>query len=144
MRISGKSFDINVGNNLIHVDKATLSIADSRHTIKIKGIPGSCVVGEKAGVGELNINEMDLHLLISEIKRAGGFHAASPVNIVFFSGTGDEKLKVEAFNCLLNITSLLDINANSGVRQMTKIPFEVPSMDFVRINGIPYNEGAAA
>ena len=138
MRISGKSFDINVGNNLIHVDKATLSIEDNTQAVKTKGIPSGYVAGDVAATGELDIDALNMQLLISEAETAGGFRAIAPVDIVFFADTGDEELKVEAFDCLLKITSLLDIDANGGAKHMTKIPFEVTSTDFVRINGTPY------
>ncbi|MNP76220.1 hypothetical protein D3C76_1734230 [compost metagenome] len=57
---------------------------------------------------------------------------------MFFAKAGEEELKVEAFGCKLKVSSLLNIDPKGGEKSKHKVPFDVTSPDFVRINGVPY------
>ena len=45
---------------------------------------------------------------------------------------------MEAFGCKLKVSSLLDIDPKGGSKTTHKVPFDVTSPDFIRINGVPY------
>ncbi|MCY1466045.1 hypothetical protein D9M71_842710 [compost metagenome] len=45
---------------------------------------------------------------------------------------------MEAFGCKLMVSSLLDLDPKGGSKTAHKVPYEVTSPDFIRINGVPY------
>ncbi|MDV9030493.1 phage protein, partial [Pseudomonas sp. RAC1] len=52
-KISGKNFDITVGDLMIHVETATLDITDNSAVAQTKGVPDGWVEGDVAASGEL-------------------------------------------------------------------------------------------
>ena len=138
MRVSGKNFDVHVGDLLMRVDKVTLDIEDNSKAVKTRGVTSGYVLGDVSASGELEVDVVNINLLIDQARRAGGFRALKPLDMVFYANTGEEEIKVEAFGCLLKVGALLDIDSNGGEKHMSKIPFEVTSTDFVRINGVSY------
>ena len=79
-----------------------------------------------------------LSLLIEAARRAGSFRKLEPFDTVFFAKAGEDELRVEAFGCKLKVSSLLDIDPKGGSKSTHKVPFDVTSPDFIRINGVPY------
>ncbi|MEA9343038.1 DUF2597 family protein, partial [Pseudomonas aeruginosa] len=77
-------------------------------------------------------------LLIEAAKRAGSFRKLEPVDSLFYAKAGDSEVRVEAFGCKLKVSSLLDIDPKGGSKTTHKVPFDVTSPDFIRINGVPY------
>ncbi len=138
MRISGKSFNIQLGDLLIFVNSMTADIEDSRAVAKDRGIPNDFVDGEVGCSGELEVDAQNLKLITDAASRAGSFRDLKPFDINTFADTGNEKMKVELFGCLLRISSLLDIDQAGGEKHMTTIAFDVTSPDFVRINDVNY------
>ena len=138
MRISGKSFNIQLGDLLIFVNSMTADIEDSRAVAKDRGIPNDYVDGEVACSGEIEVDAQNLKLIMDSASRAGSFRDLKPFDVNAFADTGNEKMKVELFGCLLRISSLLDIDQAGGEKHMTTLPFDVTSPDFVRINDIAY------
>ncbi len=138
MRISGKSFYINLQDLLIFVQTMTADIEDSRAVAKDRGIPNGFVDGEVACTGELEVDAQNLKLITDAAGRAGSFRDLDLFDINCFADTGKEKMEVEMFGCLLKISGLLDIDAVGGEKHVSTIPFEVTSPDFVKINGVPY------
>ena len=138
-RISGKNFDINIGDLLVHVSKASLEVTDNTAVAKDRGIPNGWVDGDVEAAGELELDATALKLVTEAAAAAGSFRDLGSFDILFFASAGSgEEMKVQAFGCRLKIGSLLDIDTKGGDKHMTKIPFDVTSPDFVRINGVPY------
>lgn len=138
MRISGKSFTINLSDIKVLVSTFTLDIDDSSTVAKDQGIPNGWVDGEVAASGEVEVDAMNLKLIVDAANRAGSFRGLDPFNINAYADTGKELLKVEAFDCKFRIGSLLDIDTAGGDKHLTTLPYDVTSPDFVRINGVPY------
>ncbi|WP_325436291.1 phage protein [Pseudomonas nitroreducens] len=137
-RIGGMNFDINLGDLQAHVEKATLDITDNSAVAQSGGVPDGYVDGDVSAKGEFEFDSANLSLLIQAAGRAGSFRKLEPIDIVFFAKAGDDELRVEAFGCKLTVSSLLDIDPKGGSKSTHKVPFEVTSPDFIRINGVPY------
>ena len=137
-RISGMNFDVNLGDLKVHVEKATLDITDNSTTAQSRGVPDGHVDGDVSGKGEMELDTSNFSLLIQAAKSAGRFRKLPNMDIVFFAKAGDEEFRVEAFGCKLTVSSLLDIDPKGGAKSVHKVPFEVTSPDFIRINGVPY------
>ena len=137
-RLSGKNFDVTLGDISLHVEKATVSIEDNSATVKDRGVPNGWVDGDVSASGELEVDAQNLNLITEAAKSAGSFRQLEEFDILFFAKAGDDELKVEAFGCKLKLESLLDIDSKGGEKHISKIPFEVTSPDFIRINGVPY------
>lgn len=137
-RIGGKNFDINLGDLLIHVESATLDITDNTAVVQDKGVPNGFVDGDVTASGELELDTQNLNLIIESARQAGSFRKLATFDTVFFAQTADEELRVEAFGCKLKISSVLSIDPKGGEKTKHKLPFDVTSPDFVRINGVPY------
>ena len=137
-RIGGKNFDINLGDLLIHVESATLDITDNTAVAQDKGVPNGFVDGDVTASGELELDTQNLNLIIESARQVGSFRKLATFDMVFFAQTADEELRVEAFGCKLKISSVLSIDPKGGEKTKHKLPFDVTSPDFVRINGVPY------
>ncbi len=137
-RISGKNFDVNIGDLLVHVETATLDITDNSAVAQDKGVPNGHVDGDVSASGELELDTSNFTLLIEAARRSGSFRALEPFDSVFFAKAGDEELRVEAFGLKLKVSSLLNIDSKGGEKTKHKVPFDVTSPDFIRINGVPY------
>ncbi|CAI8702233.1 uncharacterized protein DUF2597 [Pseudomonas sp. LAIL14HWK12:I2] len=137
-RISGMNFDVNLGDLQVHIEKATLDITDNSAVAQTKGVPDGHVDGDVAASGEFEFDSANLKLLIEAAGRAGSFRKLKPFDTLFFAKTATEELRVEAFGCKLKISSLLDIDPKGGQKSTHKVPFDVTSPDFIRINGVPY------
>lgn len=137
-RIGGKNFDINLGDLLIHVESATLDITDNTAVAQDKGVPNGFVEGDVTASGELEVDTQNFNLIVQAAGQAGSFRKLGTFDQVFFAQTPDEELRVEAFGCKLRISSLLSIDQKGGEKTKHKLPFDVTSSDFIRINGVPY------
>lgn len=91
-----------------------------------------------AAAGDLELDSTNFNLLIEAARSAGGFRKLEAFDVVFFAKAGDEELRIEAFGCKLKVSSLLAIDPKGGEKTKHKVPFEVTSPDFIRINGVPY------
>ncbi len=137
-RIGGKNFDVNLGDLLVHVESCTLDITDNTAVAQDKGVPNGHVDGDVSAGGEMEFDTANFNLLIEAAKRAGSFRQLDPFDSVFFAKAGEEELRVEAFGCKLKVSSLLNIDPKGGEKSKHKVPFDVTSPDFIRINGVPY------
>lgn len=137
-RIGGKNFDVNLGDLLVHVETCTLDITDNSAVAQDKGVPNGFVDGDVTASGEMEFDTLNFNLLIEAARSAGSFRQLEPFDSVFFAKAGEEELKVEAFGCKLKVSSLLNIDPKGGEKSKHKVPFDVTSPDFVRINGVPY------
>ena len=137
-KIGGKNFDVNLGDLLVHIETGTLTITDSSTVAQTKGVPNGHVDGSVAAAGELEMDTSNFNLLIDQARAVGSFRELEPFDIVFFAQAGDDALRVEAFGCRVRVSSLLDLKASSSDKSLHKVPFDVTSPDFVKINGVPY------
>lgn len=137
-RIGGKNFDINLGDLQVHIESCTLDITDNTATAQTRGVPNGSVDGDVAASGEFEFDTNNFNLLIEAARSAGSFRQLEPFDCVFFAKAGEEELRIEAFGCKLKVSSLLSVDPKGGEKSKHKVPFEVTSPDFVRINGVPY------
>ena len=137
-RIGGKNFDVNVGDLQVHVANCTLDITDSTAVAQSRGVPNGHVDGDVSASGEMEFDTSNFNLLIEAARSAGSFRKLEPFDVVFFAKAGDEELRVEAFGCKLRVSSLLSVDPKGGEKSKHKVPFEVTSPDFIRVNGVPY------
>ena len=137
-RIGGMNFDINLGDLQIHVESATLDITDNTAVVQDRGVANGFVDGDVTASGEVEVDTQNLNLIIESARQAGSFRKLANFDTVFFAQTADEELRVEAFGCKLKISSLLSIDQKGGEKTKHKLPFDVTSPDFIRINGVPY------
>lgn len=138
MRLSGMNFNVNLGDIMIHVDTATLSITDNSAVSQTSGVPDGYVDGDVAASGELNVNASQFALISDAAKSSGSWRAMEPFDIMFYGKTAKDEMKVEAFGCRIKLSDILDIDKKGGQASLFKIPFDVTSPDFVHINGVPY------
>ena len=137
-RIGGKNFDVNLGDLLVHVESCTLDITDNTAVAQTGGVPNGHVDGDVSASGEMEFDTSNFNLLIEAARSAGSFRALEPFDIVFFASTPSEEFRVEAFACKLRVSSLLGITPKGGETSKHKVPYDVTSPDFIRINGVPY------
>ena len=137
-RIGGKNFDINLGDLQAHVESCTLDITDNTAVAQSRGVPDGHVDGDVAASGELEFDSNNFNLLIEAARTAGSFRQLEPFDVVFFAQAGQEEMRVEAFGCKLKVSSLLSVDTKGGEKAKHKVPFDVTSPDFIRVNGVPY------
>ncbi|CAH0296603.1 hypothetical protein SRABI130_05741 [Pseudomonas sp. Bi130] len=137
-RIGGKNFDINLGDLQVHIESCTLDITDNSATAQTRGVPNGTVDGDVAASGEFEFDTSNFNLLIEAARSAGSFRQLEPFDVVFFAKAGEEELRIEAFGCKLKVSSLLSVDPKGGEKSKHKVPFEVTSPDFIRVNGVPY------
>lgn len=138
-RISGKNFDISIGDLSISVSKATLTIEDKTEVAKDGGVPNGWVDGEAGASGDMELDAMAMSILGEAAKSAGSWRALDTFDMLFYAKTGqNEEMKVEAFGCKFVLDSLLDVDKAGGQKHISKVKYLVTSPDFIRINGVPY------
>jgi len=138
MRLSGMNFNINLGDIMVHVDTATLSITDNSSVSQTSGVPDGFVDGDVSASGELSVNASNFNLISNAAKTAGSWRAMQTFDILFYAKTSKDEMKVEAFGCRIKLSDILDIDKKGGSASMFKLPFDVTDPDFVNINGVPY------
>jgi len=127
-----------MGDMLVHVDTATLTITDNSAVSQTGGVPDGFVDGDVASNGELSVNASNFTLISEAAKKAGSWRAMETFDILFYAKTAKDELKVEAFGCRIKLSDILDIDKKGGQASLFKIPFDVTDPDFVHINGVPY------
>lgn len=138
MRLSGMNFNVNMGDIMLQVDTATLSITDNSGVSQTSGVPDGYVDGDVSGNGELSLNASQFKLISNAAKKAGSWRAMEPFDMMFYAKTSKDEMKVEAFGCRIKLSDILDIDKKGGQASLFKIPFDVTSPDFVHIDGVPY------
>ncbi len=138
-RISGKNFDVSIGDLTMNVGKATLTIEDKTDVAKDNGVPNGWVDGEAGASGDMELDAQAIGILGEAAKAAGSWRGLPSFDILFYAKTGqDEEMKVEAFGCKFVLDSLLDLDKAGGQKHISKVKYFVTSPDFIRINGVPY------
>lgn len=137
-RISGKDFDVNIGDYLVPVKNCTLSITDNRAVAMTNGVPDGYTDGDASASGEIELDVQHFQTIVDAAKAAGSYKQLTPFDIVFNATVPDQEMRIEAFDCLLKISDLLSIDPSSSDKATVKLPFDVTGKDFLRINGVPY------
>ncbi|EGU9320212.1 phage protein [Vibrio parahaemolyticus] len=138
MRISGKSMHFSMGDYKLKAQKVTLSITDSSAVNKTSGVPDGYVDGDVEASGEMELTKQQFNQLSKAAKQAGSWRGMPDFDALFYGKIDKDELKIEAFGCRIKISDLLDADSNGGSALVHKLPFEVTSPDFVKINGVPY------
>lgn len=141
-RIGGKDVDIMLSDLMIHISGFSITIDDSTTTSKTRGVPNGYVDGEVSGSGELEVDTQNFNLIIEAAKKAGSFKKLEPFDIVSNADVDDEQLNIEAFGCKLRISDLINVDPKGGESLKHKLPFDITSPDFIRINGVSYLESS--
>jgi hypothetical protein len=136
--LSGQDFDVMAGDLLVHVEAMSATITDGRKAVQNGGVPNGFVNGDVSCAGEFEFDTKNFNILIEAAKSAGSFRELEPFDVVVNGKTLSDAQKIELFGCLPTISDLLNIDPKGGEKTKHKVPFEVTSPDFVRINGVPY------
>ncbi|EJG2229455.1 DUF2597 family protein [Vibrio parahaemolyticus] len=138
MRISGKNMHFSMGDYKLKAQKVTLSITDNSAVNKTSGVPDGYVDGDVDASGEMELTTQQFNQLSKAAKQAGSWRGMPDFDALFYGKIDKDELKIEAYGCRIKISDLLDADSNGGSALVHKLPFEVTSPDFVKINGVPY------
>ncbi|MCR9569964.1 DUF2597 family protein [Vibrio alginolyticus] len=138
MRISGKNMHFSMGDYKLKAQKVTLSITDNSAVNKTSGVPDGYVDGDVEASGEMELTTQQFNQLSKAAKQAGSWRGMPDFDALFYGKIDKDELKIEAFGCRIKISDLLDADSNGGSALVHKLPFEVTSPDFVKVNGVPY------
>lgn len=133
MHISGKDFDVMVGDLMIRFNTVSATITDNRKVVMTGGIPDGFANGSVSCAGELEVSSKYFNLIIESAKAAGSFRDLDPFDITCIARITGQEQKVELFDCVLTISDLLNADSNSDENTKHKLPFEVSGSDFVQI-----------
>jgi hypothetical protein len=136
-KLSGRDVDVMIGSYRVNFEEASLSIEDGTSTTKTRGVPDGFIEGDVAASGEIKLNTGQFDVIVQAAKEAGSFRGLPTFDLVYNAETSDEKLNIEAFECKLSLTDLINAN-QSNERLMHTISFEVTGREFVKINGVSY------
>ena len=136
--ISGQDFDVMIGDRLVHFEAFTATITDNRQAVQSGGIPDGYVNGDVSATGEVELDSKNFNLIIEAAKGAGSFRSLEPFDVNCIARVGQQEQKVELFGCLFKVSELLNLAPAGAEKNKHKLPFDVTSPDFIRINGVPY------
>lgn len=136
--ISGKDFDVMIGDYLVHIESFNVTITDERAPVKSGGVPNGYVDGDCACSGDLELDSRNFMVLSEAARSAGSWKGLEPFDINAIAVTESAEIGVELFGCMLKISDLLAIDPNGKEKKKHKIGFDVTDKEFVRINGVPY------
>lgn len=137
-RISGMSFDFYIGLIPFHAERVSLNITDNTAAAQTRGIPDGYVLGDVAGDGEIELDERNFKKISVAASAAGSYRDIPCFDMTFFANRGGVRTKVEAFDCKLVVTDLINIDPKGGSKSTKKVKYFVTSPDFVSIDGVPY------
>ena len=138
MRLTGKDFDVMIGDYSVRVESLSASITDNRKVIKEQGIPVDYTNGDVECSGEIELNIRNFKLISEGAKSAGSWRDLEPFDIGINGSVTGETQSIELDKCLLRISDLPNIDPNSNDQMKVKLPFDVTGPDFVTIDGTPY------
>lgn len=136
--LSGKDFDVFIGNSLVHVIEASVKITDGRKPKMVRGIPKGFVDGPVSAEVTLKLDHENFLLIQEQAKNAGSWKGIEPFDVAFNANVTAGDKNVEAFGCLPQLEEILNFKAEGGEEDTTTIKCPVTSPDFVKINGVPY------
>ncbi len=137
-KLSGQDVDAMIGDYAVTFKTVSISIEDGSKAAMDKGRPNGFVDGSISASGDVTLDTTNFNLIITAAKSAGSFMQLEPLDIVFNAASSNDELNIEAFECKLKVSDLLDAEAEGGEKLFHKIGYEVTGKEFVRINGVPY------
>jgi len=137
-KLGGRDFDVMLGDLMVHVESMSATIDDGKSVSQTKGVPTGKVAGAVSCAGEMELDTENFNLIIDAAKKSGSFEELDDFDIVTNGEVDDDKLNIEMFGCSLRISDLINIDSKGGEKTKHKVPFDVTSPDFVKINGVPY------
>jgi len=140
-RLAGTNFTITLGDFAIPIDKATLGIEDNGKVSKSGGTPNGWMDGDVSASGDIELSPEAVGILTEVAKKEGSWEEMPAYDMLFYGkavGSDGEEMKVEAFECKLRISDLLDVDRNGDAAPVTKLKFDVCGRDFVFINDVAY------
>ncbi len=138
MRLTGKDFDVMIGDFLVRVESFSASITDNRKVIKENGIPVDYANGDVDCSGEVELSIKNFNLINAAAAAAGSWRELEPFDIGVTGLVKGEVHRVELFDCLLTISDLMNIDPNGSDQNKIKLPFNVTGSDFVKVDGVSY------
>ncbi|MGF1688348.1 DUF2597 family protein [Photobacterium japonica] len=138
MRLSGKNMHFTLGDMKLKAQKVTLSITDNSAVNKTGGVPDGYVDGDVEASGEMELTTAQFNLLSKAAKNTGSWRGMPDFDAMFYGKIDKDELKVEAYGCRIKLSDIVDIDSAGGSALVHKVPYEVTSPKFVRINGTPY------
>jgi hypothetical protein len=137
-KLSGIDVAVQLGNFAVQFEEVSISIEDGSQAVRSRGRPNGHVRGGVSASGEITLDTDNLAVIIDAAKAAGSFQELDTFDIVFNATTATQSLTIEAFECLVKMSDVLNADAKGEDKLTHKLPFEVTGKDFVRINGVPY------
>ncbi len=138
MRLTGKDFDVMIGDYQVRVESMNASITDNRKVVKEDGVPVGYTNGDVDCSGEIELSLKNFKLINEAAKGSGSWRELEPFDIGVNGSVTGESHKVELYDCLITISDLLNIDPNGNDQNKIKLPFNVTGSDFVKIDGVPY------
>ena len=138
MHLSGKDFSVMVGDLLINIESMNASITDNSTVATSGGVPDGDLSGDVSCAGEIEVDSKNFALFTEAARSAGSFQDLEAFDIICNGKKLTTKQKIELFGCKLRISDLLNLDQKGGEKTKHKLPFDVTSPDFVRIDGVPY------
>lgn len=138
MRISGKEVHVMLGAIMLCIENYTLNIEDGTTVAMTRGVPDGYLDGDTKASGEIELDSKNFELISKAAKNAGSYKGMETFDIVSGAESDEEKISVEAFGCKIKISDIMNAKGSGGEKLTYKLPFDVTSPDFVKINGVPY------
>ena len=142
-RISGQSFDVYWGTDLVHVEKLTLDLTDNTAVAQTHGVPDGYVDGDVSAEGEMELSVKACGVLKAQARAAGSWRGIPTADMLFYGKAGSEERKIEVFGVKLLLSSLLDLDPKGGALTTSKVKILVTDPRFINLDGIPYLEAEA-
>lgn len=139
-KISGMDVTTTIGSHALQFEEVSLSIEDNSQSTSSRGRPNGYVRGAAKASGEITLDTDNFKILLAAAKSAGSWREIEQFDIVMHADVGGSNLKVEAFECLVKISDLLNADSKGEEKLTHKLPYEVTGKDFVKIDGVPYLE----
>lgn len=136
--LGGADFDIMIGDLLVHVENMTATISDNRQAVMTRGVPNGYVDGDVSCSGDIELDTKNFNLVTEVARTYGSFREMPTFDIIYMGKNVSGQHKQELYGCLINVSDLLNNDSKGGEKLKHKLPFQVTSPDFVRINGVPY------
>ena len=135
-RISGREIDARLSNGQrLLFESISLNTSSGIKAVKDQGYPAGWVYGEISGSGEIEISTEDMLVLNEQADLAGSWEELQEMDLTFFAKAGSLELNIEVFGVKVDFPGF-DFNGKGGDKLTHKIPFEITSEDFVKINGV--------
>lgn len=136
-RISGRSFDINLLGEFVHVESLTANITFASEVSKSGGIPDGYTDGEVSCEIEVELSAKYFKVVHAAAKAAGSYSDLPLDDLMCYANTGEEEQKVEFFGVKWLPEDILNIDPSSSDKSKRKLKGLVTSPFFVNIDGVP-------